>query len=158
MTIDRAVIPDRFVEIGSWRLATMSDLAELRSALHRVLTGAPLPPDRHLEAVPERVVLVASELATNALRHGRPPSRLRLLSDGREFVVDVVDHSPERPPVIDADRAPGDGGFGLQLARRTAREVGWFGTTTGEKHVWARFVVPLFRAGASARSALALLG
>jgi anti-sigma regulatory factor (Ser/Thr protein kinase) len=157
VSIAAADVPVRFVEIGSWRLATLADLGDLRGHVHRTLTGAPLPPDRHLDAAPERIVLVASELATNALRHGRPPALVRLLSDGREFVVDVVDHSPERPPVIDPHRPPGAGGFGLQLARRAAREVGWFTTATGEKHVWARFEVPLFRAGTGARSALALL-
>jgi len=158
MSISRSEIPERFVEIAAWRLGTMGDLAMLRADLHRTLTGAPLPPDRHLEAAPERIVLVASELATNALRHGLPPAHVRLLSDGRQFVVDVVDHSPERPPVVAAQRPPGAGGFGLQLARRASREVGWFGTPTGEKHVWARFDVPVFRAGAAVRSALALQG
>ena len=118
---ERAEVPVRFVEIGSWRLETLGDLAELRAGLHHTLTGTPLPPDRHLDAAPERIVLVASELATNALRHGMPPARLRLLSDGREFVVDVVDHSPDDPPVIGGHRPPGAGGFGLLLARRAAR-------------------------------------
>ena len=153
MSVEHAAVPVGFVEIGSWPLRGLGDLATLREGLHRLLTGGPLPPDRALEATPERVVLVASELATNALRHGLPPTRVRLLSDGRELVVDVVDHSPDAPVV--AGRRPAcAGGFGLVLAQRASTAVGWCRTGTGEKHVWARFDVPVFRAGASVRSAL----
>ncbi|MCB7135338.1 ATP-binding protein [Cellulosimicrobium marinum] len=158
MTIARIPVPPRFVEIGSWPLLSMADLAPLRADLHRMLTGTPCPPDRPLDAPQERIVLVASELATNALRHSAPPARVLLLSDGREIVVDVVDHSPDASPRLAPGRPPGAGGFGLQLARRTAQEVGWFSTLAGEKHVWARFAVPVFRAGATTRSAFALQG
>jgi signal transduction histidine kinase len=153
VSIALADVPPAFVEIGAWELTRLDDLARLREGLHRMLTGAPLPPDRHLDATPERIVLVASELATNALRHGLPPTRVRLLSDGRELVVDVVDHSPDAPTIA-ARRPPGAGGFGLVLARRAASSVAWYRSGAGEKHVWARFDVPVFRAGASARSAL----
>jgi hypothetical protein len=153
VTVAHATVPPGFVEIGAWPLHGLGDLATLREGLHRMLTGGPLPADRALEATPERVVLVASELATNALRHGLPPTVVRLLSDGRELVVDVVDHSPE-VPVVAGRRSPGAGGFGLVLAQRAATAVGWFRAGTGEKHVWARFDVPVFRAGASVRSAL----
>jgi len=154
VSVAHAAVPPGFVEIGAWPLRGLTDLAALRQGLHHMLTGGPLPQDRALEATPERIVLVASELATNALRHGLPPTRVRLLSDGRELVVDVVDHSPDVPPVVAGRRSPGAGGFGLVLAQRAATCVGWCRTGTGEKHVWARFDVPVFRAGASARSAL----
>lgn len=158
MSINHATVPHGFVEIGTWRLDGLDDLARLRRGLHRMLTGAPPPPDRHLDAPPERIVLVASELATNALRHGLPPTRVRLLSDGRALVVDVVDHFPDAAPVVARRRTPGEGGFGLVLARRAATAVGWYRSGTGEKHVWARFDVPVFRGGANVRSALLSAG
>ncbi|MBD8079423.1 ATP-binding protein [Cellulosimicrobium arenosum] len=156
MTVAYAEVPHRFVEIASWDLRAMTQLTQLRADLHRTLTANPMPQDHRLDSVPERLVLVASELATNALRHGNPPIRVRLLSDGREIAVDVIDHSPEQAPVVAGRRAPGAGGFGLVLACRAARDVGWFRSGVGEKHVWARFDVPAYRTGASARSALTL--
>jgi len=158
MSVVLAAVPPGFVEIASWPLGDLSDLAPLRDGLHRTLTGGAAPPDRHLDAVVERVVLVASELATNALRHGLPPTSVHLLSDGRDFVVDVVDRSPGTAPVVARHRPPGAGGFGLMLARRAASAVGWYRSGAGEKHVWARFDVPVQRAGAGARSALLPLG
>ena len=141
-TIAPEAPPAGFVEIHRWELTSTEDLARLRSSLHHALTGAPVPADRSLDEVPERIVLVASELATNALRHARPPTLVRLLSDGREYVVDVVDHAPEDPPVVVHGRPPGGGGYGLLLAQRICLDVGWYPAPVGRKHVWARFAVP----------------
>ncbi|MBD5785445.1 ATP-binding protein [Cellulosimicrobium terreum] len=157
MTVAYSEVPTRFVEIDTWELHSMTDLAALRSDLHRTLTGRSMPPDRRLDTLAERLVLVASELATNGLRHGTPPVSVRLLRDGPDIVVDVVDHSPDAAPRIAAQRAPGAGGFGLVLARRAARDVGWFRTSAREKHVWARFDGPTPHAGATARRAFALM-
>ncbi|WP_205687407.1 ATP-binding protein [Cellulomonas endophytica] len=134
-----AQLPDSFVEVERWTIEATEDLARLRAALHRALTGADLPPRRGIGEVPEKAVLVASELATNALRHGRPPTLVRLLSDGRRFAVDVVDQAPHAEPRIAGDRAPGEGGFGLILAQRVSQGVGWYREGDRAKHVWALF-------------------
>ncbi|WP_206074385.1 ATP-binding protein [Antribacter gilvus] len=138
MTLMEAAPPTTMAEVHSWTLGSVDDLTQMRNGLETWLARVPDEDAEHgVDA--HRVVLVASELATNALRHGSPPVRVRLLSDGRAATVDVVDHRPETPPVLAAGRRPGAGGFGLQLARRAARDIGWFRAGNGEKHVWARF-------------------
>ncbi len=134
--------PEGFTEVRSWALGSLDGLAGLRRSLYRTLTGSTEPPSRGLAEVPERVLLVASELATNALRHGQPPTVVRLLSNGREVVVDVADHAPQQPPVVASRREPGAGGFGLILAQRMSLDVGWFPSGPSTKHVWARFPAP----------------
>ncbi len=156
MTFAHAAVPPGFVEIGAWPLRTLADLATLREGLHRMLTGAPLPADRALEATPERVVLVASELATNALRHGLPDAgaaaqRRPRARRGRRRPL--AGRPGRRGPAV-----AGRGRFGLVLAQRASTAVGWFRAGTGEKHVWARFDVPVFRGGAGVRSALLPIG
>lgn len=132
--------PSTFHVVRAWQLDSMAQLSTLRTSLHEELTGRPLPPDGTLAEIPEKIVLVASELAANALRHGRPPTTVQLLTDGEEYIVDVIDQDTSRAPVVAAPRLPGDGGFGLVLAQRLALDVGWF--VSEGKHVWARLGVP----------------
>jgi two-component sensor histidine kinase len=84
------------------------------------------------------MVLVASELATNALRHGTPPTAVRLLRRRDTYLLDVADKDVDAQPYVAAGRPPGHGGFGLQIARRIAVDVGWY-TAGATKHVWATF-------------------
>ena len=70
-------------------------------------TGRPMPDGAELDEIPEKVVLVATELATNALRHGLPPTIVRLGRHDRVFVLDVADHSPDVVPRYADDRPPG---------------------------------------------------
>lgn len=125
-------------EVCRWTIGSVDELATVRAALHAALQDEPCAGATSALEV-ERIVLVASELATNALRHGSPPFAVRLLCDEGTTAVDVVDHRPDCPPVIAGRRAPGAGGFGLHLARRAARELGWFRSGADEKHVWAWF-------------------
>ncbi|MFC3384757.1 ATP-binding protein [Couchioplanes caeruleus subsp. azureus] len=128
-------------ELQRWVLDSPPQLKTLRASLHRAITGQALADGASLDEVPEKVVLVATELATNALRHGLPPTIVRLGRAGDGFVLDVADHSPEAPPEYRADRPLGHGGLGLQLAKRFALEIGWY-VEDGTKHVWAEFPVP----------------
>ncbi|BBH65856.1 hypothetical protein ACTI_25410 [Actinoplanes sp. OR16] len=82
--------------------------------------------------------MVATELATNALRHGRPPAEVRLLRVASLLVVDACDHDPDAEPQFDTERPLGQGGLGLLLARTFALEVGWY-RDGSSKHVWASF-------------------
>lgn len=130
--------PEEFRPVEEWVLDTAGELTTLRASLYRALTGNTLPPGGGLGRVPEKIVLVASELATNALRHGVPPTIVRLLTNGPEFLLDVADHDTSAEPHVPGVRAPGDGGFGLYLAQTLSLDVGWF-TDEMTKHVWARF-------------------
>jgi serine/threonine-protein kinase RsbW len=123
----------RAAEICRWTLADFGDLRGLRADLRATAAVAAAGPD-----VADRVTVVANELATNALRHGLPPTVVRLLRDGDRLIVDVSDHDREAEPRIADDRPLGGGGLGLQLTRRFALDVGWYATEL-TKHVWASF-------------------
>ncbi|MGW3965628.1 ATP-binding protein [Amycolatopsis sp. NPDC005003] len=66
-------------------------------------------------AAVDDALLVVTELATNALRHGRGEPVLRLSVDGGDVRIEVFDDNPA-PPV----RRPAgdDGGWGLALVDR----------------------------------------
>jgi len=133
--------PADFDEVTTWDLSTSDDLARIRRSLHRALLQRGEVDTPCLADLQDRVVLVVSELATNALRHGAPPSTVRLLVDhARAFVVDVTDAAADASPELAAARALGEGGLGMHLAARLADGVGWY-ADTGVKHVWARFAL-----------------
>jgi len=146
--------PGRLDVVGSWTLRTVDELSDVRSELETRLPCdcpaarvGPSPAAGGLSGT-QRMVLVASELVANALEHARPPVVARLLCDGDVAVLDVVDRSPEAPPVVPEGREPGEGGHGLRLAATVADRVGWY-RAGGEKHVWAQFTVPAPQAGAA---------
>lgn len=136
-----AQTPPTMTEVHSWVLDSPDQLRSLRASLHQAITGRPLPAGAELDEIPEKVVLVATELATNALRHGLPPTIVRLGRHGQLFVLDVADHSPDATPHYVDDRPPGAGGLGLQLASKLALDLGWY-IADDTKHVWAEFPVP----------------
>ncbi len=86
----------------------------------------------------DKMAVVATELATNALRHGLPPTEVRLLREDDHLIIDVADHDLGTLPEVDADRPLGAGGLGLQLTKTFAIDVGWY-RTEATKHVWASF-------------------
>lgn len=74
-------------------------------------------------SVREDLLLLVTELVTNAVVHGRPPCRLRVLADSQRLRVEVSDTAP-RLPVL---RHPGpdvDHGRGLLLVAGLADEWG----------------------------------
>lgn len=133
--------PDTFHPVRTWVVTSVRELSDLRAAVLEAVTPvgeAPTPAVFDLDSTAHRMVLVASELATNALRHGNPPTIVALMRDGATYLLDVADHDLSSVPRVAGDRPPGQGGFGLQIARRLALSVGWYATPT-TKHVWARF-------------------
>ena len=92
------------------------------------------------DAAADDVILVASELAANAIRHGSPPALLRLeYADGRVRVT-VSNHggSPD-PRIVDAAADAGSG-RGLAMVQAIADEVGW--QRDGDRlDVWAELAV-----------------
>lgn len=123
------------VELRRWRLDNFRELRRLRADLRTAVAGSS---QRAPGDLAERMAVVATELATNALRHGLPPTEVRLLRDHDRLIIDVADHDLAAAPVLDEDRPLGAGGLGLQLTREFAVDVGWYiGDAT--KHVWAGF-------------------
>ncbi|WP_136519955.1 MULTISPECIES: ATP-binding protein [Cellulomonas] len=123
-------------QLGRWQVDEVAELAGLRHAV-RDAVAAHATPDRAARRTADQVTLLVSELATNALRHGGAPTVVELRTDGTTYLLDVADHDTASAPVMSGARAPGDGGFGLLIARRLAQDVGWYATRT-TKHVWAR--------------------
>ncbi len=114
--------------LGTWVLETTAELRVLRAGVHQVVHGP--------RSVSGPVALVASELATNALRHGTPPATVTLRHGVATYVLDVADGAVDAVPVLAARRPLGEGGFGLYVVGRLADEVGWY-LADGRKHVWA---------------------
>lgn len=130
--------PESFRTKRTWVLDSTEGLGQLRGSLFEELTGDPYVTSSALDDIPEKMVLVVSELATNALRHGKPPTIVTLMATATEQLLDVADHDVATEPAIAQGRELGAGGFGLVLAQRLAFDVGWY-VTELTKHIWARF-------------------
>ncbi|GAA2704052.1 ATP-binding protein [Actinoplanes palleronii] len=118
-------------------LESPNDLSWMRGALLAHIADA----TAETPATAEDMIVVACELATNALRHGRPPVYVRLIHTGRHLILDIADHDPHTAPAYAVNRPLGAGGLGLHLVHAFALDMGWYaGDTT--KHVWAQFPGP----------------
>lgn len=69
----------------------------------------------------DTVVLVVSELATNAVRHGGGTCTLELTAHAESIEVAVHDSSPHAPRMRTPDLYGGTGGFGWPMVNRLAR-------------------------------------
>ncbi|MBB2925505.1 ATP-binding protein [Cellulomonas cellasea] len=127
--------PQGFVPVRRWVLDSIAELHLLRAGLQREV-DARLGGHVDLGDVARDLVLVASELATNGMRHGRAPTIVELQQDETRFLLTVADHDLTSEPRVAGARPPGQGGFGLQIARRLSVDVGWYRTRT-VKVVWA---------------------
>jgi anti-sigma regulatory factor (Ser/Thr protein kinase) len=128
-------------EFARWSLDQPPQLQQLRAALERAVTARSLPGTVDVADLVERLMIVATELAGNALRHGQPPTLVALLRSDGQLIVDVLDSDPDGLPGVDQGRPSGAGGLGLPLAERLAQDVGWY-PSGGGKHVWATFTIP----------------
>jgi len=106
-----------------------------------------------LEALIEDAVVIASELATNAIRHGTPTAmggtagepegRVELswcLQASR--LICVVTDQTGTPPTLSASDPEAESGHGLQIVAALAVAWGWTILGTGEKAVWAALELP----------------
>lgn len=94
----------------------------------------------HLTDPDGDVLLVATELAENVVRHTDDGGELRLALAPGALMIEVTDTSPELPTVRDPE--PGSAtGRGLQLVQTLARQWGTRLLPRG-KVVWAEILVP----------------
>jgi hypothetical protein len=129
--------PHGFTQLWCQEFAGLAELARLRARLRATLTGRPTVERPEREHWSERLVLIADELTSNALRHGGTPVATAL-SRGRddEWLVTVSDSSTGVPPTPAQGRDPRLGGFGLYLVADLSARHGWF-VHRGAKTVWA---------------------
>lgn len=132
--------PGGFAPVRSWALASTAQLRTLRHQLADEIGAGTSSARQDLEATPDKLVLIATELAANALTHGLPPTIVTLSRTDTQWLLDVADHDPESEPVYAGARITGAGGLGLHLARQLSLEVGWY-TTERTKNIWATFPV-----------------
>ncbi|SDH18047.1 ATP-binding protein [Klenkia brasiliensis] len=118
-------------------LESLRSLGAVRRQVRGFLTAglAPAAGDAGEDAV-ESAVLVIDELTSNALRHGRPPSRLLVTDEPDRWVVIVSDGAPDRPPTPAVERPEGAGGYGLHVVADLTAEHGVH-YETDHKLVWA---------------------
>jgi hypothetical protein len=110
---------------------TAADLTRLRHSLPTLAREAAGDTDL------DELLLVFEELASNGLRHGRPPVRVVIAAIPTGWLLDVSDGAAESPPVPAHDRDPATGGLGLPLVAVLSAAHGW--TVDGDrKHIWAR--------------------
>jgi anti-sigma regulatory factor (Ser/Thr protein kinase) len=114
-----------------WELRRIADVTAARGDLREITVGGGIPDD---EA--HALLLSFEELASNGLRHGRSPVRVRVAATAAGWLIDASDRAVDRPPVPAIGRDAVDGGLGLYLVARLAVAHGW--TVHGSrKHVWA---------------------
>lgn len=97
-------------------------------------------------AAAEDVLLVVSELVTNACLHAEGPESLRVASDGKVLRLEVTDRSGGEPAPRTPHRAGRPGGHGMFIVQRLCLDWGVSRVTEGAdttgKTVWAELAAP----------------
>jgi serine/threonine-protein kinase RsbW len=133
--------PARAVELRQWQLASGDELRGMRTGLLQALQLLDLVEKAVVDEVSDRILLAATELASNALRHGLPPAVVRLLRSDGHLIIEVADRDLESVPKLAEAHHAHTGGRGLHIVRSLSRELSWYATDLA-KHVWASFPVP----------------
>ena len=134
-------LPPATVEVERWLVNDYTELRPLRESLRQTLQAQPVLSHSDSRDVIERITIVATELATNALLHAQSPTVVRLNRSAAAFILDVADDQPTSPPHIAEDRLPGAGGLGLRVTQELASDAGWY-VHEQTKRVWAQFPIP----------------
>ncbi|HEX9066348.1 MAG TPA: ATP-binding protein [Streptosporangiaceae bacterium] len=103
----------------------------------------------HLDGLIEDAIIIASELVTNAIRHGSllagqedPPEVELAWQRFASRVTCVVTDGSSRPPVLGPADMSAESGRGLQVVHALAAAWGWMMINTREKAVWATLLLP----------------
>jgi len=138
----RSAPPPPATAVQHWVVADYAQLRQVRSSLRQAIDQRIAEPGPELAEVAERMTIVATELATNALRHGRSPAVVRLSRSPTAFVLDVADDLPSvAPRIAEESGSLQAGGRGLRITQELSRDTGWY-VAGGSKHVWAQFDIP----------------
>jgi len=134
---------------GTWRFtapALDSSVPQLRHAVRDLVRRQQVVPEDTLQ----NLLLILSELATNAVRHAAllsPEIGVEVELQGSWLRVAVEDSHPYRPKALDADPDHEHiGGRGLLLVKMITAESGGLcdveQTGTGGKVIWAALPLP----------------
>ncbi|WP_329439498.1 ATP-binding protein [Streptomyces sp. NBC_01426] len=93
---------------------------QARDAATKFLTALDPPPP---ESTIQNVLLLVSELVTNALRHAGAVTSLKLRADRARIQVTVEDPSPAQPRGRTPDWTGCTGGFGWPMIQRLAQSL-----------------------------------
>ena len=108
----------------------------------------------HLGPLIEDAVVIASELATNAIVHGTPAATRDTAKGAERACVElswclqasrlicVVTDQAGTPPAMAAQDPEAESGHGLRIVGALAAAWGWTVLGTGEKAVWAALDLP----------------
>jgi anti-sigma regulatory factor (Ser/Thr protein kinase) len=118
-------------DTAAWRLPARTD-APGRA---RVLARARLRQWRIRDGTRDSVLLVVSELVTNAVRYAAGPITVRLIRAGRGLLCEVEDTGNGRPRLVRGGMLD-DSGRGLHVVHKLTTRWGVRWTDTG-KAVWA---------------------
>jgi anti-sigma regulatory factor (Ser/Thr protein kinase) len=127
---------------GHWPLETFLELGALPTAVACARWHAiQVLSEWGLKEFSERVELLVSELATNAVKASQSPDwifpiRLWLRSDGARVMILVWDINPQPPKRVEAD-AEAESGRGLLLVETLSEKSDWYPhAELGGKVVW----------------------
>ncbi|WP_028810775.1 ATP-binding protein [Streptomyces flavidovirens] len=94
-------------------------------------------------AAAEDVLLVVSELVTNACLHAEGPEELRVACDGKVLRLEVVDRGAGQPAPRTPHRAGRPGGHGMFIVERLCLDWGVErAPESAGKTVWAELAAP----------------
>ena len=97
-----------------------------------------------LDELVQEAVLIASELVTNAIRHGLGGTdggvELAWQRQAARVICMVTDRSP-LPPVLGSADSDAESGRGLQVVQAVAATWGWMMLSATSKAVWAALTV-----------------
>jgi anti-sigma regulatory factor (Ser/Thr protein kinase) len=120
---------------STWRLELRAEPSEVRRARS---SAADFARRHHLDGLTDALVLVTSELVSNAVRHAERVVTVELVEHDEHVTVFVADDGPGTP--IRADPEPGsESGRGLLIVEGLASRWGTAPTVDG-KTVWADLV------------------
>lgn len=98
----------------------------------------------HQRAAAEDVLLVVSELVTNACLHADGPEELRIACDAKALRIELSDRGAGRPALRTPHRAGRPGGHGMFIVQRLCLDWGVRSTPgVPGKTVWAQLGAPV---------------
>ncbi|MCU1457768.1 MAG: Magnesium or manganese-dependent protein phosphatase [Actinomycetia bacterium] len=131
---DRAKFDDVSV-VATLELSGPTDVGACRRALSKVAAGT------WIGARIADLVLVASELASNAIEHGSAPVRCRFLLSDERAVLALFDADPRPPKLHDEDGSsmPDERHRGLQMVEAVSDRCGYVVDAGRGKWVFAEW-------------------